>query len=160
MEYKKETTSVEGSWPLEHWEWKQESIGLIAKSREAFKDHKLLGLKCPDCGLVYFLPKPYCRCMGIPNEYVEVQDTGTITTYTFTGAWKYEGGTTVDEGAPAEPPLIICGVMLDGADTMSVVTLYDAEPEEVAVGMRIKLRWPDPITGGIDDVAHATLLRE
>ena len=160
MEYKKETTSIEGTWPLEYWEWKQESIALIAKSREHFKDHKLFGLKCPDCGLVYFLPKPYCRCLGIPNEYVEVQDTGTITTYTFTGSWKYEGGTTVDENAPVEPPLIICGIMLDGADTMTVVSLYDAEPEEVAVGMRVKLRWPETITGGIDDVAHGVLVRE
>ena len=43
---------------------------------------------------------------------------------------------------------------------MTVVSLYDAEPEEVAVGMRVKLRWPETITGGIDDVAHGVLVRE
>ncbi len=77
--------------------------------------------------------------MGKPDEYVEIKDTGTVTTYTFTGAWKYEGGTTVDDGAPAEPPLVIAGIMLDGSDTMTVVTLDDAKPEEVYVGMRVKL---------------------
>ncbi len=158
MEYKKETRSVEGSWPMEHWSWKFESIALISKTREAFKEKKLLGLKCPGCGLVYFPPKPYCRCMSEPDEWVEVKQQGTITTYTFTGAWAYEG--IKEEEGPAGEPLIIVGVNFDGSDTLTVCTLGEAKPEEVFVGMRVQLKWPENIEGRLDDIAHVVPLRE
>jgi uncharacterized OB-fold protein len=155
MEYKQETVSIEGGWPMEHWEWKFESLALIRKTLEGVKEKKLLGNKCPGCGLVYFLPKPYCRCLSIPDEWVEVKDTGTITTYTFTGAWAYEG---IAEEGPAGTPLIICGIVLDGSDTMTVCTLNDAKPEEVSVGMRVKLQWPDSPEGKLEDLAYAVPL--
>lgn len=152
MEYKNETVSIDGGWPMEHWSWKFESLAMIRKTLDALKDKKLLGVKCPDCGLVYFMPKPYCRCLGTPNEWVEVKDTGTITTYTFTGAWGYEGIT--EEEGPAGTPLIIVGIVLDGTDTMTVCTLDGAKPEDVSVGMRIKLVWPEEPEGKLDDIAH------
>jgi hypothetical protein len=151
MEYKKETVSIDGGWPLSTWQWKMESIALIQKSLEALKEKKLLGLKCPGCGLVYFLPKPYCRCLSIPDEWVEIKDTGTITTFTFSGAWAYEG---IEEEGATGTPLIIVGIVLDGSDTMTVCTLEDVEPEKVSVGMRIKLKWPEELLGRLDDIAH------
>ena len=152
MEYKNETVSIEGGWPLEHWQWKFESIALIHKTLDSLKEKKLMALKCSNCGVVYFLPKPYCRCLAIPDEWVEVKDTGVITTYTFSGAWKYEG-IEEDEG-PAGTPMIICGIVLDGTDTMTVCILDDVEPEAVSVGMRIKLKWPEKPEGKLDDIAH------
>ncbi len=151
MEYKKETVSIEGGWPLEHWRWKFESMALIRKTLEGLKDKKLLALKCPGCGLVYFLPKPYCTCLSTPDEWVEIKDTGTITTYTFSGAWAYEG---ITEEGPTGTPMIIVGVVFDGSDTMAVCTLDGAEPEAVSVGMRVQLKWPDEPQGKLDDIAH------
>jgi uncharacterized OB-fold protein len=150
MEYKEETISIEGSWAMENWKWKLESIALIKKTLEGIKEKKLLGNKCPGCGLVYFLPKPYCRCLSIPDEWVEIKDTGTVTTYTFTGAWAYEG--IADEGVTGEP-LIIVGLVLDGSDTMTVCTLDEVEPENVSVGMRVQLKWPDDPQGRLDDLS-------
>ena len=155
MEYKNETTSIEGSWQLASWQWKLESIALIKKTLEGIKEKKLLGNKCPGCGLVYFLPKPYCRCLSIPDEWVEIKDTGTITTYTFTGAWAYEG---IEEEGVTGTPLIIVGLVLDGSDTMTVCTLDEVEPENVSVGMRVKMKWPENPEGRLDDLAHCVPL--
>jgi uncharacterized OB-fold protein len=151
MEYKDETVSIEGGWQLAEWKWKFESIALIQKTLAGLKEKKLYGNKCPGCGLVYFLPKPYCRCLSEPDEWVEVKDTGTVTTYTFTGAWAYEG--IADEGVTGNP-MIIVGIVLDGSDTMTVCTLDEVEPENVSVGMRIQLKWPDDPQGRLDDLAH------
>jgi len=95
------------------------------KSIEGFREKKMLANKCPDCGTVYFLPKPYCRCLGIPDEFVEIKDIGTVTTYTFTGSWSYGG--MADEGASGTP-LIIAGIVFDGADTMSITLLKTSNP--------------------------------
>ncbi len=151
MEYKKETVSIEGGWPLQHWQWKFESLDLIRRTLEGLKEKKLLALKCRNCGLVYFLPKPYCRCLSIPDEWVEIKDTGTITTYTFTGAWAYEG---IQEEGPSGTPMIIAGVVYDGSDTMTVCVLEDVKPEDVSVGRKVRLRWPDEPEGKLDDLAH------
>lgn len=155
MEYKDVTTTIEGAWNFSSWEWKFESIALIRETFEAMKEHKLLGNKCPDCGTVYFLPKPFCRCLGTPDEFVEVKDTGTVTTYTFTGAWKYEG---IQDGEAAGAPLIFAGVVFDGADTKIVCNIEGVEPEQVSVGMRVKLKWPDEISGTLNDLSRCVPL--
>jgi len=155
MEYKDETVAIEGSWNLSSWQWKLESIALIRKTFEAMKEKKLLANKCPGCGTVYFLPKPYCRCLSIPDEFVEIKDTATVTTYTFTGAWAYEG---ISEEEVSGTPQIFVGIVFDGSDTMTVSILEGVEPEQVSVGMRVKLNWPDKVEGGLTDLAHCVPL--
>jgi uncharacterized OB-fold protein len=153
MEYKQETTSIAGSWYLAGWQWKFESMALIQKSMEGFKHKKMIGNKCPGCGLVYFLPKPFCRCLSRPDEFVEIKDVGTVTTYTFSGAWSY-GGIT-DEG-PTGTPYIIAGVVFDGSDTMTVSLIEDAEPEQMFVGMRVKIKWPEDMESSSNIVVFCT----
>jgi len=152
MEYKDETTSIEGSWPLDKWRWKHDTAVLAKKFLEMLKDKKIMGLKCPGCGLVYVPPKPYCRCLSVPDEWVEVKDTAVITTYTFTGTWSF-GGQTGGTGGP----MIIAGVMYDGSDTETLTVLDGAEPDEVAVGKRTRVKWPENPQGGIDDIMHSEL---
>jgi uncharacterized OB-fold protein len=148
-EYKEETTSVHGNWPLSHYRWKSETVKLMKEFLEAFKDRKVLGLKCPDCGQVYTPPKPFCRCLGRPEEWVEVSDEGLVTTFTFSGAWSYEG---MLEGEGESR--IIVGVKLDGADTMFLTMLEGAEREEVNVGMRVRIKWPETPQGKISDIMN------
>lgn len=156
MEYKDETIAIEGGWNLSSWQWKFESIALIRKTFEtARKEGKLLGNKCPACGLVYFLPKPYCRCLSVPDEFVEIKDTATVTTYTFTGAWAYEG---ISDDEVSGTPLIFAGVVFDGSNTMTVCNIEGVEPEQVHVGMRVKLKWPEKIEGTINDFAYCVPL--
>lgn len=146
-EYKEETTSIKGNWPLIHYRWKSETVKLMADFLEAFKEKKVLGLKCPCCGLVYTPPKPLCRCLCRPEEWVEVSDEGVVTTFTFSGAWSFEG---MLEGEGESR--IVVGVKLDGTDTMFLSTLEGVDPEEVNVGMRVKVRWPEAPEGKIGDM--------
>lgn len=153
MEYKNETTSIQGSWPLNQWRWKFETAVLMTKFLEALKEKKVLGLKCPGCGLIYAPPKAYCQCLSIPDEWVEVGDTGTITTFTFTGAWSF-GGMLEGTGTP----MIIVGVRLDGADTQTLSILTNADPDQVAVGMRVRMKWAENPKGVLDDAMYCELL--
>ncbi len=155
MEYKNETIAIEGSWHLSAWKWKFESIALINKTFEALKEGKLLANKCPGCGLVYFLPKPYCRCLCIPDQWVEIKDTGTVTTYTFTGSWAYEG---ISEDEVSGTPMVFAGVVFDGSDTKTVANIEDVDPEQVHVGMRVRLKWPEKVEGKLNDLARCVPL--
>jgi len=145
--YKEETTSIKGNWPLGHYRWKSETVKLMAHFLEALKEKKVMGLKCPGCGLVYTPPKPICRCLGRPDTWVEVSDRGSVTTFTFSGAWAFEG---MLEGEGESR--IIVGLKLDGADTMFLCILEGADPQDVDVGMRVKVRWPEAPEGKIVDM--------
>ncbi|MBN2026222.1 MAG: hypothetical protein JW854_05630 [Actinobacteria bacterium] len=155
MEYKKETIAIEGSWNMSSWEWKFESIALIRKVFEAMKEGKLIANKCPGCGMVYFMPKPYCRCLSEPDEFVEIKDTATVTTYTFTGSWAYEG---ISDEEVSGTPLIFAGIVFDGSNTMTVANIEGVEPDQVSVGMRVKLKWPDKVEGTLNDLARCVPL--
>ena len=150
MEYKDETTSISGSWNLGQWHWKHETAVLMQHFLASLKDKKVLGLKCPECGLVYCPPKPYCSCLSIPEEWVEISDEGVVTTFTFSGSWSYGG---MEEGAGT--PRIIVGVMLDGSNTEMLSQLEDADRDHVDVGMRVKVKWADEPHGTIEDVMHS-----
>ncbi len=54
-----------------------------------------------------------------------------MTTYTFTGAWAYEG---ISDEEVSGTPLIFAGIVFDGSDTMTVSNIEDVEPEEVKRG--------------------------
>lgn len=116
---------------------------------DGLKAKKVLGLKCPGCGLVYAPPKPICRCLARPRDWVEVSDEGVVTTFTFTGAWSLDGR---PEGEGES--LIIVGVKLDGADTMMVCMLEDADPQDVDVGIRVRFRWPESPEGKLKDILY------
>lgn len=146
-EYKSETTSIPGNWPLNKFCWKTEEVKLMGRFREGLKEKKVLGIKCPKCGLVYAPPKPICRCLGRPETWLEVSDEGLVTTFTFTGAWSLDG-TPEEEGES----MIIVGVKLDGADTMMMSILEGADPEKVGVGMRVRIRWPEEPEGALKDI--------
>ncbi len=157
MEHKNETIAIEGSWNMSSWEWKFESIALIRKTFEGLKERKMLANKCPGCGRVYFMPKPYCLCLSMPDEFVEIKDTATVTTYTFTGSWAYEG---ISDEEVSGTPQIFAGIVYDGSDTMTVCIIEGVEPDQVHVGMRVKLKWPEEIAGGLTDLAYCVPLEE
>jgi uncharacterized OB-fold protein len=148
-EYKEQTTSIQGSWPLGQWVWKSDHVPLVQQFLAHLKEKKLMGLKCPECGLVYVPPKAYCHCLGIPDEWVQVEETGVITTYTFTGSWTYGG---MVEGAGESK--VIAGIMLDGSDTQTVSILEGADPAQVAVGKKVRIIWSDEPQGRLDDLMH------
>ncbi|MER6388154.1 Zn-ribbon domain-containing OB-fold protein [Streptomyces sp. NPDC059382] len=79
------------------------------------------------------------------RDLVEVSTTGTVTT------WAWNG-----EPRPQQPlatPFAWVLVRLDGADTAILHALDAPDPESVATGMRVRIRWAADRVGAITDIA-------
>ena len=67
------------------------------------------------------------------DDFVEVADTGTVTSWT----WVPEPV----KGQPFDRPFAFVLVTLDGADAPLLHALDVASPADVATGMRVRVRW-------------------
>ncbi|NHC21706.1 DNA-binding protein [Nocardioides sp. IC4_145] len=79
------------------------------------------------------------------DDFVEVADTGTVTSWT----WVPEPV----EGQPLDRPFAFALVTLDGADAPMVHALDVSSPDQVRTGMRVRVRWAEERVGAITDVA-------
>jgi uncharacterized protein len=79
------------------------------------------------------------------EEFVEVADTGTVTSWT----WVPEPV----KGQPLDRPFAFALVTLDGADAPLLHALDVGSPDEVETGMRVRIRWREERTGDITDIA-------
>ena len=108
------------------------------------KDQKVLGIKGSQ-GQVICPPLEYDpQTSEELSEFVEVADTGVITTY----SWVSE---PLDKH-PLQKPFAWILVKLDGADTAMLHAL-DAERADVKSGAKVKIRWADERKGIIRDIA-------
>ncbi|MFQ6112215.1 MAG: Zn-ribbon domain-containing OB-fold protein [Nitrospinota bacterium] len=115
--------------------------------REIKDRGRLLGTKCPKCDYTYLPPRLYCeRCFEKLEEWVEVSGEGTVHTYTVAH---------VDlEGRRLEELEVLAFVRLDGTDGGMVHRLKGVKPEEVSIGLRVKVAFKDrpSRTGSIGDI--------
>ena len=79
------------------------------------------------------------------EDFVEVSDTGTITSW----SWVPEPVA----GQPLNKPFAFALVTLDGCDAPFLHALDVASPEEVSTGMRVRVRWREERVGHITDIA-------
>jgi uncharacterized OB-fold protein len=95
---------------------------------------RLLGQRCPVCGMVYVPPRGTCPADGVPTAgAVELPDTGTVTTFC-----------VVNVGYPGQrvtPPYVAAAVLLDGADIAFQHLILGCEPGEVRMGLRVRAVW-------------------
>ena len=141
-----ETRIVHGTWDISTFKFRIEGVGL-RRMLEGMKDGKLVGTKCHKCGMVY-LPGPfYCRKCHIEiNEPAEVSDHGEVMTFTI--------GYADVRGNPLEEPRIAPVVKMDGCDSWIMGVLQGIKPEEVHVGMRVKVQWAENLTGSLQDMRY------
>ena len=104
---------------------------------EAAADGTLLLRRCPDCELTFYYPRARCPdCLGDDVEWVEADGTGTVYAHTSTetvAAWPEE-----------DLPLVLAYVELD--EGPRVMTNVRADPEDVAVGTRVRVEFVDTET--------------
>ncbi len=103
---------------------------------EATRNHELRYQKCGDCGSVVFYPKHHCTSCGSANlAWHTSGGQGTVYTYAIVRANR----------SPAfreYVPYVLSYVDLDeGFRIMTNIT--GTEPEDVRIGMRVKVRWED-----------------
>lgn len=79
------------------------------------------------------------------TDLVEVAPVGEVVSW----AWN----PTPREGQPLDRPFAWAQVRFDGADTTMLHALDVASPDEVATGMRVRVRWAGHRAGAMTDIA-------
>ena len=103
---------------------------------EGLKKGKLLGVRCRSCNRIMVPPRMFCEeCFKTVDEFVPVQDTGTINTF----AICYIKTDASRQKRPQLPAV----VELDGASKgMGILHLLgEVKPADVKIGMKVKAVW-------------------
>jgi uncharacterized OB-fold protein len=95
---------------------------------------RLIGQRCPACGLVYIPSRGTCPADGVTTDTeVDLPDTGTVTTFSVVNV--------AYPGQHIKPPYAAAAILLDGADIAFHHLVLGCDPGEVRMGMRVKAVW-------------------
>ena len=110
------------------------------KERGAF-----LASRCDSCSITYCPARLFCeRCFDELNADVEAGPGGVLESFTV--------GHVGLEGEPLEEPMLVGLVRLDGADTVLMHFLVDAEEAEIGARVDAVLKPKSKRTGSILDI--------
>jgi uncharacterized OB-fold protein len=102
---------------------------------------RIIGQKCPSCGLVFVPPKGFCPLCSVvmgDKDEVDIKDTGTVTSFTVITPIQYQGQQEKEE-------YVLANLILDGADSSIGQQRIEGIPHrEVRMGMRVKAVWATP----------------
>jgi len=142
---------IDGRWDIPY----RHTAGRAATRffRELKENKRIVGVRCPSCRRVLVPPRGFCeRCFVPIDEFVEVEDKGTLNTFTIV----YAHFTSLPP-----PPYCVGIIKLDGADTGLIhyvggVDLQDMEAAKkaISVGMRLQAIWRDEREGKITDIEY------
>jgi uncharacterized OB-fold protein len=123
----------------------------IGSYLSALKEGIILGARCKTCRKVVVPPRIVCEwCFNPMDEYVPLDDTGTVNTYSLCYV-------TWDVKRIKEPE-IPAVIEIDGASPLHGIMhlLGDVDPDSVHIGMRVKAVWKpaDERQGSIIDILY------
>ncbi len=141
------TRTMPGSWYLSSYKYKF-NITHFQPFLEKLKEKKLVGLECSGCNRVFFPPRLVCgKCLVKPDRWVDLRQTGRVTTYTVVYLKEPETGEII------EKPIVL--FQQDGADTVFISQLNpDVNFKDTYVGMPAKVHWVENPTGSITDIEY------
>lgn len=106
------------------------------------------GLKCSRCQKIYVPPKENCpQCFSQMKEWVEVGNTGTVTTFTVV---RY----AVPNIQPEEPPFVLAKIHLDGAESGFIHMIGEVDLHTLKIGMRVKAVFREQREGNLLDIRY------
>jgi len=111
---------------------------------------KIMAVKCEGCGRVVVPPRKTCgECNRGMDEWLEVGPEGTVENYTV-------GHVKLNKGLlePAEPPVMLALVKLDGATSLLAGEVRGIEPTDFKNGLRVKAVFKDPAENSLTDLDH------
>lgn len=123
----------------------------VRKYLEALRDGYLLGVRCPRCDRTVIPPRAFCElCFSSAVEYVPLQDTGTVNTFSLCYVtWDVQWITE---------PLIPAVIEIDGAsEGMGILHLLgEVDPQAVKTGLRVEAVWKTKRSrqGAITDIKY------
>lgn len=110
-------------------------------------NQRIVGIRCPTCGIVYVPPETTCgTCFEKLEEWVEVGKRGVLQSYTIT---HYR--------LPVHPdhtPFIYGVVKLDGADTGFLHFLGEVDAGALRIGMIMEAVFREKRVGNILDIKY------
>lgn len=112
-------------------------------------DKKIIATRCQKCKKVFVPPRKVCpECFTENADWVDIASEGTLISYSIARRQL--------ESIPGDKkvPVIWGLIKLDGADTAMLHYLGDMNPEEVAIGMRVKAVFAEKRTGNVRDISH------
>ena len=112
---------------------------------------RLIGQRCPACGLVYIPSRGTCPADGVTTDTeVDLPDTGTVTTFSVVNV--------AYPGQHIKPPYVAAAILLDGADIAFHHLVLGCDPDDVRMGMRVKAVWKPHEEWGstADTISHFT----
>jgi uncharacterized OB-fold protein len=124
---------------------------VVRRYADQLLDGKIVGHKCPSCGLVYVPPRGYCPICVVettPADEVELSDRGTVSNYTVVTPVQYYGQTETE-------PFVRASIVLDGeGGMMNLQDIVDVPVEDVRVGMRVAAVWTAPDERSVAEITN------
>jgi len=153
-EKKQELLSVTSGTTYQPYSWSVGKFG--SKFLTELKDNKkLIGSKCPKCGMVYVPPRKVCgRCYVAMDEFVPLTDEGEIYVCTIIRF----GFVDPETGVQRPVPYGYAFIKLDGADTCLTHFVNCTDPEKLKVGARVKAVFEDNRKGSVVDIKYFELI--
>ncbi len=139
-----ETRQVQGTWDCSTYHFRLDDRGLKLLT-EGFKDKKIKGIKCSNCGTVYVPGPTFCRkCFIDIDDVVEVKDEGVVMSFSVEMADV--------RGNPLDEVRVTAMIKPDGCDTWMVGTITGIDWHDMKIGMRVKAVWAEERNGVFTDI--------
>ena len=123
---------------------------VVREFADALMEKRLIGHKCPKCGLIYSPPRGYCPICTVQTtkaDEIEIQTRGIVTNYTVVTPVQYYGQEETE-------PFAKVSLQLDGGGNLSLQDLPDVPVEQVHPGMRVEIIWAPDGERHTDDVTN------
>ncbi len=107
---------------------------------EQLRAGRIVGHRCPSCGLVYVPTRTFCPMCTVAMtdaDEVDLAEQGTVTSYTVLTPIQYHGQQERQDYA-------LASILLDGADgTVGQQRLVEVDLDKLRMGMRVEAVWSD-----------------
>ena len=125
-------------------------VGIVMdKFFDGLQEKKFIGTKCSRCGKVFLPPRNRCGdCFAKAEDFIELPETGILKNFTVT-SYKV----TERKARNVNKDQIVGLVQIDGADNAMVVPVINTNPEDLKIGMKLKVVWAKRIRGHPNDIA-------
>ena len=125
-------------------------VGIVMdKFYDGLQEKKFIGTKCSKCGKVFLPPRNRCAdCFAKAEDFIDLPETGILKNFTVTN-YKI----TERKSRTVKKDQIVGLVQIDGADTAMVLPIININPEDLKIGMKLKVVWAKNIKGHPDDIA-------
>jgi uncharacterized OB-fold protein len=126
----------------------------IGRYLKELKQGHIIAKKCNKCDRTMLPPRMFCeRCWRMTDEWVYVQDTGTVNTFAISHVdWK---AGRIPKGQRFFTPAVI---EIDGASPrMGILHLLDeVDPDDIFIGMKVRAVWrpEEERSGAITDIKY------